>query len=65
MLCLDFSKALHEMVHQMEKQRPRQVQIGGFTAGRIIVPKEGPLEAASPVRLHRLSALWHFYQPLG
>lgn len=31
-------------------------QIGGFTAGRIIVPKEGPLEAASPVRLHRLHA---------
>jgi len=49
----------------MEKRRPRQVQIGGFTAGRIIVPKEGPLEAAFPVRLHRLSALWHFYQPLG
>ena len=65
MMYLDFSKALHEMVDQMENWGPRQVQIGGFTAGRITVPKEGPTAAASPVRFHELCALWHFYQLLG
>lgn len=63
---LDFSKALHKMVDQRENCMQAETGIiGGFTAGRITEPKEGPVEAACPVRFHRLSPHWHFYQLLG
>lgn len=63
---LDFSKALHKMVGQRENCiRAETSTTGGFTASRITEPKGGPMEAAGPVRFHRLSPPWHFYQLLG
>lgn len=60
MLYLDFSKVLDEMDH-VENCRPGQVQTSEFTAGRKMVPKEGPTEGASPVGYY-FCPLWHFYQ---
>lgn len=64
MAYVELSEALHEMADQLESFGQRQVQIGGFTAGRTVA-NEGPVEAASPGRFHRLCSLWHFHQPLG
>lgn len=61
---MGLSEALHKMADQLESFRQRQVQIGGFTAGRTVA-KEAPVEAASPARFLRLCSLWHFHQPLG
>jgi hypothetical protein len=57
---LDFREALDEMVDQMKNCGPGQVQIDGFTAGRIAVTKQGPTEAAFPMGYHRLCPLWLF-----
>lgn len=65
MLHLECREALGGMTDQMEICGPGQEQIDGFIAGRIVVPKEGPSEAASPVGYYRLSLLWHLYQGLN
>lgn len=65
MLHLAHREALDGMTDQMEICGPGQVQIDGFIAGRIVVPKEGPPEAASSMGYHRLCLLWHLYQGLN
>lgn len=65
MLHLEYREALDGMTDQMEICGPGQVQIDGFIAGRIVVPKEGPPEAASPVGYYKLCLLWHLYQGLN
>jgi hypothetical protein len=54
MLHLERREALDGMTDQMGIYGPGQVQIDGFRAGRIVVPKEGPPEAAPPVGYHKL-----------
>lgn len=65
MLHLERREALDGMTDQMEICGPGQEQIDGFIAGRIVVSKEGPPEAASPAGYHRLCLLWHLYQGLN
>lgn len=65
MLHLEHREALDGMTDQMEICGPGQVQIDGFGAGRAVVPKEGPPEAASPMGYHKLCLFWHRYQGLN